>query len=162
MAMYGRQQLQEDVITALATGSAFVLMATPMLLIAFGGLLIWHLGGWAGAPPWRDVWALPLIVLAGYALGALGVGFTLFAFRPLRPYFLGWVVTGYVAGALVYGAVGVTGVLGYQWLGVNLFDLQSPAEGWHDIPWMAGVLGVVGAVVAGVWWFKERPRAEAA
>ena len=51
----------------------------------------------------------------------------------------------------MYGGVGLALVLGDQWLGGNLFKVESPTEAWQVLPWMAGIGGPVGLPVAGIW-----------
>jgi len=109
-----------------------------------------HVTGWDTLPL-----GLPLVVVGYFAAGTLG-GMAFGMLRPLRRWLLGWMLTGFVIAALVYGAVGMMGVVGY-YLGVNILDLHSGAEGWRMLPWISLITGIFPGSLLGVYyWYKSR------
>ncbi len=147
-------ELRDDLSLGLLGGLGIAIKAAPILALWFVGGTIWHLTGRSGAPSWADVFGLPLLVLLGYSLAAIGVGIGLFLLRPLRRWFLGWLLTGYILGVVLYGSVGLIAVLGYQFLGVNLLNTKSVEQGWQMLLPVSAICGVVGLVVGGIWWFQ--------
>ena len=98
----------------------------------------------------------PTLIFLAYLLGAAGVGVGLFFLRPLRRWLLGWIVSGYVLGVMVYGSMGLMLAVGYQYLGVNLLKARSVKDAWGSVVPTALICGVVGALVATMWWFQSR------
>lgn len=96
------------------------------------------------------------LVIAGYFLGGVLSGCAFWALRPLRRGVVGWALTGFIIGALVYGAVGLTGVLGY-YAGINLLELASAEEGWKSLPILSPTLGLLVGAPYGVYqWYKQK------
>jgi hypothetical protein len=149
-----RPSLGKDLGTGLLY--AFGVSVVAVLIVGTEGLTsavgISHVSGLEQVPS-----ALPLI-LAAYFLGGLVSGIALWGLRPLRRHVLGWALTGFVIGTLAYGAIGLTGVLGY-YSGVNLLDLSSAQEGWDLLPVLAPTLGLLVGVPGGFYfWYKQRQR----
>jgi len=98
---------------------------------------------------------LPLIIIGYFLAGTLG-GFAFWVLRPWRRLLIGWVLTGFIISALVYGSIGVIGVISY-YAGVNILDLKSATEGWRLVPIVALITGVVPGIPVGIYyWYKNR------
>jgi hypothetical protein len=109
------------------------------------------ISGWSNLPV-----ELPIIIASYVGAGLLGgVGF--WATRPLRRWLVGWVLSGIFIGTLVYGSVGLIGVLGYVYLGLNIFDFKSHAEAWSMLPWISlGCGTLTGGPLGAYYWSRER------
>jgi len=128
------------------------LIAIAIIVLAGLSTLIGQrkFSGWSQLPL-----GLPLVIIGYFTAGAAG-GIAFWTLRPLRRWLIGWVLTGFVISALVYGAIGLIGVLGY-YVGANILDLESAAEGWHLIPLISLITGVVPGVPVGIYyWYKNR------
>src|SRR5436309_537215 len=55
---------------------------------------------------------LPLVILGYFTAGTLG-GIAFWALRALGASLIGWMLRGFVVAALVYGTIGVTGIIGF-------------------------------------------------
>jgi len=99
--------------------------------------------------------ALPLVIVGYFLAGTLG-GFAFWVLRPWRRWLIGWVLTGFVISGLVYGSIGVIGVVSY-YAGANILDLKSAAEGWRLLPIVALITAVVPGIPVGIYyWYKNR------
>jgi hypothetical protein len=128
---------------------ALVIIGVAALSSATGGTQV---TGWDTLPL-----GLPLVVLGYFAAGTLG-GMAFGILRPLRRWLLGWMLTGFVIAALVYGAVCMMGVVGY-YLGFNILDLNSGAEGWRLLPGISLITGIFpGSLLGAYYWYKNRKR----
>jgi hypothetical protein len=144
--------LGEDIRGGLLYAAGFSILAVVIIAVAGVGTLVGaqQVTGWSQLPL-----GLPLIIAGYFIAGTLG-GFAYWLLRPMRRWLLGWMLTGFVISALTYGAVGVTGVLGY-YVGANILDLDSVAEGWGLIPWLSLLTGVFPGIPLGIYyWHKNR------
>jgi len=152
--MTQHHHLRDDLNLGWLGGYGIARKAAPILAIWFVVGTVWRLIAGPGAPTWSEIFGIPFLIVLGYTLAAVGLGIGLFLLRPLRRWFLGWLLTGYVLGMVVYGSVGLVAVLGYQFLDVNLLQLDSIEDGWRFLPPMAAMSGVIGLGVAVIWWFQ--------
>ncbi len=148
----GRPSLWDDIRGGWLYATGFSVIALVIIGVAAVSTAAGtaHVSGWDTLPL-----GLPLVVVGYFAAGTLG-GMAFGLLRPLRRWLLGWMLTGFVIAALVYGAVGMMGVAGY-YLGVNILDLKSAAEGWRLLPWISLITGVFPGSLLGVYyWYKNR------
>ena len=144
--------LGRDIRDGLLYAAGFSLIAIAIIVLAGLSTLIGQrkFSGWSQLPL-----GLPLVIIGYFTAGAAG-GIAFWTLRPLRRWLIGWVLTGFVISALVYGAIGLIGVLGY-YVGANILDLESAAEGWHLIPLISLITGVVPGIPVGIYyWYKNR------
>gem|GEM_PF-3649161 len=96
-----------------------------------------------------------LLVFASYfGAGALGgAGFWLV--QPLRRTILGWVLTGMLLAVVAYGIIGLSAILGYIYLGVNVIGYESVNEAWQSLLWITGVTAIVGGIAGAYYWWKD-------
>lgn len=156
--MYTRAQFRED----LATGFfGFIVGARRrglqwiLALWLVAGVLasILHV---ANSDPISIVLGVPIAVMAGYALAVLTFGSVLFLTRPLRRWFVGWLVSGYLLAAVVYGSVGFVSVVVYIWFGLRMVEYTSPHDAWHSLPGTMGALGFVGVIAGAITYFQYK------
>ena len=147
-----RPPLRDDLLMGLAFSACFSIIAI-MIVVGRGVcelLGVAKFGGWSDLPV-----GLALIVLAYVVAGATG-GLMYWLLRPLRGSVLGCLLTGWIVGMLIYGSMDVSCVLGY-YLGVNLLNLKSAAEGWRELPTTAPTLGaLVGMPLGLAYWLRNR------
>jgi len=126
------------------------------VMIAIGGV-----GDLVGASKISD-WSqfplgFPVVILSYVVAGALG-GIAFWALKSARRGLIGWLLTGFIIAALVYGSVGLTGVLGF-YFGIDLLDLESAAEGWSFILPLMLITGVAVGLPGGAYfWYRSRKR----
>ena len=150
-----RSAFSDDAALAGFGGLALLLRVTPILGLWLVGGFLWRIIEPATAPNWATLIGFPIVVLGGYALAVVVLAVGLFLLRPLRPWFVGWVVSGYLISALVYGAIAIAGAVGFQYFGINLLDVESTREAW-DLVRPVGLLGgIVGAVASAIWWLQR-------
>ena len=97
---------------------------------------------------------LPLVILGYFAAGTLG-GCAFWVLRLLGESLIGWICRGFMIATLVYGIVGVTGIIGF-YFGANLLDLESASEGWHLIPPVSLLAGGFSGTLVGVYYWYQR------
>ena len=154
MANMNRVSLWEDVRTGLYYGAGFTVIATLIVVVAVASDAV-------GAREYRDLnvilpFGLPLVILGYFAAGTVG-GCAFWVLRLLGNSLVGWMVRGFVIAALVYGVIGVTGIIGFSSVGLNLLDLESASEGWRMLPVIAGITGVFpGTLVGAYYWYQQR------
>jgi len=144
--------LRDDLRGGVLYGAGFSVIA--LLIIAgaavrtlFGA----RIGGWSQLPL-----ALPVIIGSYLGAGLLG-GLGFWATRPLRRWAVGWALSGFAIGTIVYGTVALTGILAYLYFDVNLFDLKSKTDAWQFWPAVSLVCGALTGVPLGLYyWSQER------
>ena len=145
--------LWEDVRTGWFYALCFSILA--LLIIAVASIT--NATGRSQISGWDQLFpfGLPLLILGYFGAGTLA-GTAFWILRPVRHRLIGWVLTGFVIGALVYGAIGITGIIGF-YFGANLLDLKSAEEGWRLLPIIAGITGVVPGIPVGIYyWYQAR------
>ena len=153
MASTNRVSLWEDVRTGWYYAAGFTVIATVIVVVAVASDAI-------GTRQYRDLdvilpFGLPLVVLGYFAAGTVA-GCAFWVLRLLGNSLVGWMLRGFVIAALVYGVIGVTGIIGFH-VGLNLLDLESASEGWRMLPLIAGILGVFpGTLVGAYYWYQHR------
>ena len=110
----------------------------------------------ANAPAVSIVLGMPIALMAGYTLACLTFGSVLFLTRPLRRWFVGWLVSGYLLAAVVYGSVGFVSVVVYIWFGLRMVEYTSSQDAWHSLPGMMGALGFVGVIAGAITYFQYK------
>ena len=147
-----RPSLLHDVFFGVLCASFFAVIAVGILVVAAIGTAL----GLFAVTDWSDIVpGLGFVFLGYFMAGGLG-GVVFWFLRPLHKWLLGWMLTGFCIAALAYGFVGLTGTLAY-YVGINLLDLKSAAEGWRLIPESSLVLGTVIGMPAGAYhWYKAR------
>src|SRR6266568_829469 len=142
--------LGRDIRGGLLYAAGFSILA--VLIIAFAGVGTlsgaMKVSGWSQLPLW-----LPLVIAGYFLAGTLG-GLVFWVLRPVRRWLVGWILTGFIITSLVYGSIGLIGVLGF-YMGVNILDLQSGAEGWVLIPEVSLLLGVIGGIPLGIYYLHK-------
>lgn len=104
---------------------------------------------------------VPILTMLAYTLAAIGVFLALFLLRPLRGFLIGWMITGYIVGAILYGAVGLAFTVAYWWLDLNLMGFDSPQSAVKTWAFATVLGGIMGSVVAGIWgWMFNNTVAE--
>jgi hypothetical protein len=144
--------LGRDIRGGLLYAAGFSILALVIIGLAGLSTLIGQrrFSGWSQMPL-----GLPLVIV-GYFLAGTAGGFTFWLLRPVRRWLIGWVLTGFIISALVYGSIGLIGVLSY-YVGANILDLKSAAEGWNLIPIISLITGVVPGIPVGIYyWYKNR------
>ncbi len=139
-------------------------IALGFSMLAFAIIAIGTVAGLLGAGKASDVSellrGLPFIIAGYFAAGFLG-GVAFWATRPLRRWLVGWALTGAVIGTISYGAVGLSGILGYVYFGVNILDFKSASEAWSLWPGLSFGIGVIVGVPLGIYyWYKDRSKAQ--
>jgi len=148
----GRRTLWDDIRGGWLYATGFSIIA----LVIIGAAAVSNAVGTAHVTGWDTLpVGLPLVVVGYFAAGTLG-GIAFGMLRPLRRWLVGWMLTGFVIAALVYGAVGMMGVVGY-YFGANILDLSSAAEGWRLLPLISLITGIFPGSLLGVYyWYKNR------
>ena len=145
--------LWDDVRTGLLYALGFSILAILIIGVAFISNAIGasRISGWDKILPF----GLPLVILGYFVAGTLA-GTAFWVLRPVRRWLIGWLLTGFVIAALVYGAIGITGIIGF-YFGANILDLKSAAEGWQLLPMIAGITGVFPGIPVGMYyWYQAR------
>src|SRR6266576_5674993 len=111
--------LGRDIRDGLLYAAGFSLIAIAIIVLAGLSTLIGQrkFSGWSQLPL-----GLPLVIIGYFTAGVAG-GIAFWTLRPLRRWLIGWVLTGFVISALVYGAIGLIGVLSYD-VGANYWILS--------------------------------------
>jgi hypothetical protein len=144
-SQYDGDTLKEDLAGVFMMGGIYALIAAvPLGLYELYAILM-HVIESPDAPPLRQMIGFPAIVFIGYAFAALGAGLAIFLLRPLRRWALGWMLSGSVIAAMVYGGVGLAGVLGYLWFEVNIFDLEPDTDVWQMQLFIMAFVALFGA-----------------
>jgi hypothetical protein len=129
------------------SGIALVIIGVAAIRTVLGA----RITGWS-----QLLIALPIILASYFSAGVLG-GTTYWATRALRRSSVGWALSGVLIGTIVYGGVGLTGILAYVYLGVNAFEFASEAEAWHLWPWISLIAGTCTGIPLGLYyWSQER------
>src|SRR5262249_45643094 len=102
-----RPSLGKDVRGGLLYAAGLSILA----LIIIGAEGVSSAAGIRKVSDWDQLPGGLLLIVAGFFMGGTLGGFAFWALRPLRRTVLGWALTGFVIGALAYGAIGLTGVL---------------------------------------------------
>ena len=147
-----RPSLSHDLIIGVLCASLFSLFAIGILVVAAVGAVL----GILPISDWSDIVpGLGFVVLGYFLAGAIG-GVAFWLLRPLHRWLVGWMLTGFCIAVLAYGFAGLTGTLAY-YVGINLLDLKSAAEGWRLIPESSLILGILVGMPAGAYqWYKTR------
>src|SRR5689334_18292362 len=72
--------------------------------------------------PWLTYAAALIVVPVSYAAAAITGGTAAFLLRPIRRHVLGWMVTGAVVAAAIYGSVGLALVVFYNPVGALFLE----------------------------------------
>ncbi len=154
-ASSGPSSIRQDIRGGLTIALGFSILAFLIIVV---GTVAGLLGAAKAGEISQLLRGLPLIIAGYFAAGFLG-GVAFWATRPLRRWLVGWALTGAVLGTISYGAVGLSGVLGYVYFGVNIFDFKSQSEAWSMWPGLSIGIGVVVGLPVGIYyWFKDRAK----
>ena len=153
---YSPKQYREDLATALymAVGLSFI-AAIPLALLGFANLVD-LVRQRPLEVPWLTYLAVLLVVPASYAAAAITGGSAAFLLRPLRSHVLGWMFTGAVVAAAIYGSVGLALVAFYNPVGALFLEHSTRQEALEMIPFMLVFLAPVGAVVGAYMCWRKR------
>jgi hypothetical protein len=97
-----------------------------------------------------------LVVPASYFLAAILAGTASYLLRPVRRHLVGWLLTGAVVAALIYGSIGLMLAVFYNPVGAWVLENSSKDETWGMILPIAGLLSPVGALVGAYFWWRDR------
>jgi len=153
---YSAARYREDVVKAVLAALGLTLIAAiPLGLLGVANLvdLFRH------QPlevPWMTYFASLLIVPASYFLAAIVAGTAVFLLRPLRGHVLGWMVTGAVLAAIIYGSVALALAAFWNPVGALFLEHSTKAEAWALISSMIAILSPVGAIVGAYMWWRDR------
>ena len=156
--IYTVEHLQDDLALGFFGSKYISARASWILVLWLIGGTIAHLLHLTDAPAVRAIVGFPIAVLGAYLLAGFACAIVLFVARPLRGFFIGWLVTGYVAGAALYGSVGLVMTLAYVWFGVNMGNFKSPEEAWNLLPSAMTYLGFVGLAAGGIFYAQDKWR----
>jgi hypothetical protein len=153
---YSAKQYREDLIMALsmALGLTFI-AAIPLGLLGIVNIVDVA----RNRPlelPWVTYLAVLFVVPLSYVLAAITGGTAAFVLRPLRRHVLGWMVTGAIVAALIYGSVGLALAVFYNPVGAVLLEHSTKQEVWALIPPIMAILSPVGALVGVYMWWRAR------
>jgi hypothetical protein len=153
------RSLRDDISTAMYMATGLSMLA--LLVFIVGGLAA--LFGFLQTDRWWDIPGAMVLVFASYFTAALLGGFAFWALRPLRRVLLGYILTGAVVAIIVYGSVGLLGILGFVCLNINLFEFQSEADAWRLWPRVSLTAGLLTGIPAGLYyWYKQHRRSNRA
>ena len=88
-----------------------------------------------------------LIVVLSYFVAAALAAPAYYLLKQISNRWFGRVLLWGVCGSIVYGAVGLTSVLAYVHLGINLMDYDSAADAWRSLVPVTAILGLLTAVL---------------
>jgi hypothetical protein len=95
---------------------------------------------------WREPLGIAVFAPLGYFIGFFLAGWVFDVTRRIRHRFIGYVIRGALAAAAIYGTMGLM---------MPAFENDST---YGDVPIVAGILTVVGAIGGGVLWVVHRVR----
>jgi hypothetical protein len=153
---YTKTQFQEDLATGFFGTIAIARRVRWLLALWLVAGVLASILHAAGSPTVSTVLGLPIAVMASYALAGAMFGIVLFLTRPLRRWFIGWLVSGYLLAAVVYGSVGFVSVVVYIWFGLKMVEYTSSQEAWQSLPEAMGALGFVGVIAGAITYFQYK------
>ncbi len=106
--------------------------------------------------PWGTYFAIIIAIPASYTFAAVLGASVAFLTRPLRSNVLGWVLTGAVVCAIVYGSVGLMLAVLYNPVGATFLEHSTRQEAWAMIPIIMGLLAPMGGVLGAYAWWRDR------
>lgn len=129
--------------TALFAAAGFSLLAIGIAMFALISGAISHPSDprW-----WREPLGIAVFAPLGYFIGFFLAGWVFDATRGIRHRFIGYVIRGALAAAAIYGTMGFM---------MPAFESDFSLQ---DVPIVAGVLTIVGAIGGGVLWVVHRIR----
>jgi hypothetical protein len=95
---------------------------------------------------WREPLGIAVFAPIGYFVGFFLAGWVFDATRRIRHRFVGYVIRGALGAAAIYGTIGLM---------MPAFEKDFT---YGDVPIVAGVLMVVGAIGGGILWVVHRVR----
>ncbi len=154
--MYSAKQYREDLFFGLymAVGFTFI-AAIPLGLLGLANLIA-YVRHRPQELPWSTYWPIVVVVPASYFFAGILATSAAFLLRPLRRNLTGWILTGAIVAAIIYGSVGLALAVFYHPVGAALIDNSSQEELWGMIPLIMALLSPVGAGVGAYMWWRGR------
>jgi hypothetical protein len=106
--------------------------------------------------PWSTYAAVLVVVPASYLTAAITGGTAAFVLRPIRRHMLGWMVTGAVVAAAIYGSVNLALAVFYNPVGALLLEHSTKEEVWDSILPFLAIVTPIGALVGAYMCWRDR------
>jgi len=155
------RSLEPYTVASLLTHLGFgALMALAFTLIAFVGIVgrVLVVGATISVSLTEILMtaAAFIVIVAAYLCSGLVGGFVVWLLHPLRRWMFGWLITGFVVMTAVYGIVGLSSVIAYTGLGINIMGFKSAADAWDTLPYVTLIAGSVVGLTLGFFFHQER------
>jgi hypothetical protein len=112
--------------------------------------------GRPGAPGEHEMKVVLSLAIASYFVAGPAAGVGLWYLRGLRQTAGGWAIRGMLVAFCAYGAAAIALAVAYVRFGVNLLDVESPAEAWRAAATMTAGATVVGGIPGGLFYRWRR------
>jgi hypothetical protein len=153
---YSANQYRADLVMALLMALGFTFIAAIPLGILGIVNLVASIRHRPLELPWPTYLAVVLVVPASYVAAALSGGTAAFLLRPLRGHLIGWMLSGAVVSACIYGSVGLALAVFFNPVGAAILENSTRQEAWNSILPLVALLSPVGALVGGYFWWRDR------
>jgi hypothetical protein len=156
--MQRSESLRGTVLAAVAIAAVLSLIVVAIGVVAAVVYLAKHgMGALLSASP--AALGAGLIIIGSYFAAALIAAPVYHAIVPLARWLPGEMLVAAVLGFIVYGTVGLTAVLAYVNVGINIIGYDSPSAAWRSLLPMASVLAAFTGLMGPPIWRSWSRRA---